>query len=144
MKLLVLQGANMNWLGKRQPEIYGRTTAAELDERLKAYAAEKGVEIEIVYHNVEGHAIETMQRAETEGFDVVLLNPGGFSLAGYALRDAMLGVTVPVVEVHISNHYKRNIHSVTGSAAVCVFMGLGIETYFSGFDAAMKIVNGQV
>ncbi|MCF3935215.1 type II 3-dehydroquinate dehydratase [Acuticoccus sp. M5D2P5] len=139
MKILVLQGANMNWLGKREPEKYGTTTADELDERLRAHAQAQNVEIEIRYHNIEGEAIDTLQAAERDGVDAVVLNPGGFSYAGYALRDCMVGVTVPVVELHMTNHYARGIHSVTASAAVAVFLGLGIETYFHAFDAAVGV-----
>src|SRR5690348_12267736 len=95
-KILVLQGANMNWLGKRQPEIYGRTTAAELDDKLRAYAREHDVEIEIFYTNTEGEAIDRIYRAADEGTAAVVMNPGGLCYAGYALRDCIKGVELPV------------------------------------------------
>jgi 3-dehydroquinate dehydratase-2 len=139
-KVLVLQGANMNWLGKRQPELYGTTTAAELDQMLERYAAEKSAGIEIFYTNHEGEAIERLYRAATDGdIDVVVMNPGGFSYSGYALRDCVKGITIPVVELHLTNHYIRDIHSATASAARGVLMGLGIGTYFRAFDAALQI-----
>ena len=86
-KILVFQGANMNWLGKRQPEIYGTTTADQLDERIRAYAAKKGFEVEIFYTNMEGEGIERLQQAEKEGVDAIVMNgPGcsdGFPMAPF-------------------------------------------------------------
>lgn len=139
-KLLILQGANMNWLGRREPELYGRTTAAELDRMLRAYAAERGFEIEIVYTNHEGEAIECLYGAAEGGVDAVVMNPGGFTYSGYALRDCVKGITVPVVELHMTNHYSRDIHSVCASAARGVLMGFGVNTYFRAIDAALDIV----
>jgi 3-dehydroquinate dehydratase II len=139
-KLLLLQGANMNWLGRREPELYGRTTAAELDARLREYAQKLGFTIDIVYTNHEGEAIECLYRAVEDHVDAVVLNPGGFSYAGYALRDCIKGITVPVVELHLTNHYARSIHSVTASASRGVMMGFGVNTYFRAVDAALDIV----
>jgi 3-dehydroquinate dehydratase II len=141
-KLLVLQGANMNWLGQREPELYGRTTAAELDAKLREYAQKGGFSIDIVYTNHEGEAIECLYRAVADRVDAVVLNPGGFSYAGYALRDCIKGITVPVVELHMTNHYARDIHSVTASASRGVLMGFGVNTYFRAVDAALDIVAG--
>ena len=139
-KILVLQGANMNWLGRREPELYGRTTAAELDAGLREYAAQRGFTVEIVYTNLEGEAIDCLYRAAENRVDAVVLNPGGFSYAGYALRDCIKGITIPVVELHLTNHYARNIHSVTASASRGVLMGFGVKTYFRAVDAALEIV----
>ena len=138
-RILVLQGANINWLGIREPEVYGKTTAAELDEKLRSHAAANKYEIEIVYSNIEGEAIERLQEAHRSSVDAIVLNPGGFSYAGYALRDCMLGIKVPVVEIHLTNHYARNIHSVTASAAKGIILGLGLDGYFSALDAALRI-----
>jgi 3-dehydroquinate dehydratase-2 len=140
LKLLILQGANMNWLGRRQPELYGTTTAAELDARLRDYALTKGFEIEILYTNHEGEAIERLYAAATAGdIDAVVMNPGGFSYSGYALRDCVKSIAIPVVELHLTNHYARDIHSVSASAARGILMGLGINTYFRAVDAALDI-----
>ncbi|MEZ5866490.1 MAG: type II 3-dehydroquinate dehydratase [Geminicoccaceae bacterium] len=139
-KLLVLQGANMNWLGRRQPEIYGRTTAAELDAMLRAHAAEHGYTIEIAYHNHEGDAIDALYAAETGDVDAVVMNPGGFSYTGYALRDCIKGIELPVIEIHLSNHYVRGIESVTAEAAKGVFMGLGTDIYIAGVEAALRLL----
>jgi 3-dehydroquinate dehydratase II len=84
-RILVLQGANMNWLGIREPEIYGTTTAAELDEQIQAYARKKGFEVEIFYTNLEGEAINKIYEAYERGFEAIVMNPGGFTSAGHAL-----------------------------------------------------------
>lgn len=136
----VLQGANLNWLGTRQPEIYGTTTAAELDARIRDHARERGCTVEIHYTNIEGEMIELVQRAHTEQVDALVLNPGGFTYAGYSLRDALLGVQVPCVEVHISNLYRRGFASVIGTASAGFIMGLGLDGYLVGFDAAMRLI----
>jgi len=138
--ILLVQGANMNWLGTREPEKYGTTTAAELDELLRSYAKERAITIEIAYCNHEGDAIERLQEAHRSNVDAIVMNPGGFSYAGYALRDCMLGIKVPVVEVHMTNHYVRNIHSVTGAGAKGVIQGFGIESYYLGIEAALRLL----
>ncbi len=139
-RLMILQGANMNWLGRREPELYGTTTSSELDARLRDYASARNFEIEIVYTNLEGEAIDRLYAAATAGnVDVVVMNPGGFSYAGYALRDCVKSIKIPVVELHLTNHYARDIHSVSASAARGVLMGFGINTYFRAVDAALDI-----
>lgn len=139
-KILVFQGANMNWLGRRQPEVYGTTTADQLDERIRAYAGEKGFEVDIFYTNLEGEGIERLQQAEREGVDAIVMNPAGFSYAGYALRDAIKSINVPVVEVHISHMVLRGIEAVTTEAAVGVVWGFGLHSYMLGIDAALHLV----
>lgn len=138
-KLLVLQGANLSSLGLREPEKYGSTTAAELDSRICAYAAECGVDVEVSYCNGEGDAIDRLYDAQRNGTDAVVMNPGGFSYAGYALRDCIQGIALPVVEIHITNHFARNIHSVTAAAAKGLVMGFGIDGYFIALDAALRL-----
>lgn len=142
-KVLVLQGANMNWLGRRQPEIYGSTTADELDRLLRAHATEHGYTLEIAYHNHEGAAIEALYAAETSDVDVVVMNPGGLCYAGYALRDCLKGIELPVVEIHMTNHYARKIDSVTAEAAKGVILGFGIDTYLIGLEAALRVLEAR-
>jgi 3-dehydroquinate dehydratase II len=139
--ILVLQGANMNWLGLREPEKYGTTTAAELDERIRRFAEERGFAVEIFQTNVEGEAINRLYRAHEQGVDAVVMNPGGFSYAGYALGDCVRGIKVPVVEVHMTNHYARGIESASAAAARMVLMGGGIEIYFVGLEAALRLAH---
>lgn len=138
-RILVLQGANMNWLGRREPEIYGTTTAEELDGMIQAHARANGYAVEIAYRNNEGDAIDALYAAETSGVDCVVMNPGGHCYSGFALRDCMRGIKVPVIELHMSNHFARGISSVTASAARAVFLGLGIRTYIVALDAALHV-----
>ena len=116
-RILLVQGANLTFLGRREPAIYGTTTAAELDAMLQRHASERGYGLEIFYNNVEGEVINRIYRAVDEGFDGLVMNPAGFSYAGFALKDCLKGATLPYVEVHISNIAKRNIHCVLSYVA---------------------------
>jgi 3-dehydroquinate dehydratase-2 len=140
MKLLLIQGANMEWLGKRQPEHYGTTTAAELDAIVPAEAERLGVDLEIVYTNVEGEAISRIYQAAREGVDGLMMNPAGFSYAGYALRDCLLGAELPYVEVHMTNIERRGIPSRPSAAADGLVAGLGVDSYLVGLDALIRVV----
>lgn len=139
-KILLIQGANMEWLGRRQPEFYGTTTAAELDEMCRAAAAERGVELEIVYTNLEGEAINHVYRVARGAADGLLMNPAGFSYSGYALRDSLLGTRIPYIEVHMTNQKARGIDSVISSAADGVVYGLGTFTYIAGLDCLLHVI----
>jgi len=129
MKLLLIQGANMEYLGFRQPEIYGTTTSAELDAMLRSDAQALGVELDVLYTNIEGEAISAIYRAVREGVDGLLMNPAGFLYAGYALRDCLKAVPLPYLEIHMSNIDARGMVSVTASQAVGMVTGFGIESY---------------
>ena len=140
-KLLLIQGANMVWLGKREPEHYGTTTADELDAMMRAEAERRGVDLEIRYTNVEGEAINAIYDAVRRGVDGLLMNPAGFSHAGYALRDCLKAVRgFPYVEIHITNTERRGIKPVTTGEAEGVIAGFGIDSYFLAFDAMMRIL----
>lgn len=139
-KVLLVQGANMAYLGKREPEIYGTTTAAELDDMLMRHARERGFELEIYYTHIEGEAIGRIYRAADEGVDGLLMNPARFTHAGYALRDCLRAVRFPCVEVHISNIDRRGLKSVTAEAARGVIAGFGLRSYFMGLDALLDLV----
>ena len=130
----------MSYLGRRQPEIYGTTTAAELDEMLLAYAREQTFALEIFYSNIEGEAIDRLYRAVDEGFDGLVMNPAGFGYAGYALKDCLAALPFPYIEVHMTNIEKRNIRPITRSVAKCVIFGFGIQSYFLGLDAMWLIL----
>jgi len=140
VKILLIQGSNMNLLGIRQPEIYGKTQAAELDRMLLDYAKAKGCELEIFYTNSEGECIDRIIKAYHDKVDVLVMNPGGFTYYGKAIGDTIKGVKLPYVEVHLSNHYERELHSMIASAAQGIIMGLGIQVYFLGLDAALYLV----
>jgi 3-dehydroquinate dehydratase II len=91
MKILLLQGANLTFLGRREPEIYGSTTPAELDAMLQRHAQQHGYQLEIFYTNIEGEAINRIYRAVDEGFEGLVMNPAGFTYAGFALKDCIKG-----------------------------------------------------
>lgn len=135
-----MQGANMAYLGKREPEIYGTTTAAELDQILQRHARTHGIELEIFYTHIEGEAIARIFRAADEGVDGLLMNPAGFIHAGYALRDCLRAVRIPCVEVHISNIDKRGLRSVTAAAARGMIAGFGLSSYTMGLDALLALI----
>lgn len=139
-KILLIQGSNMSLLGIRQPEIYGSTTAAELDRMLLDYAQAKGFELEIFYTNSEGECIDRIIRAYYDKVDALVMNPGGFSYSGKAIGDTIRGVRIPYVEVHLANHYLRGIHSPIADSAQGVIMGLGTQVYFLGLDAALYLI----
>ena len=135
-----MQGANLTYLGKREPAIYGTTTAAELDARLQAHARERGYELEIFYTNVEGEAINRIYQAADARVDGLVMNPAGFSYAGYALKDCIKGAALPYVEVHISNVHARDIHCVLSEIASGVITGFGLHGYILGLDAMLAVL----
>jgi 3-dehydroquinate dehydratase-2 len=139
-RILLLQGANMAYLGKRQPEIYGTTTAAELDLMMQRQAKKSGVNLDIYYTHIEGEAIARIYRAADEGIDGLLMNPAGFIHAGYALRDCLRAMQFPYVEVHMSNIDKRGFKSVTAETARGVIAGFGSRSYIIGLEALLELV----
>jgi 3-dehydroquinate dehydratase-2 len=140
VKILLIQGANMAYLGKREPEIYGTTTAAQLDQLLQLHARERDFELEIYYTHIEGEAIARVYRAADEGVDGLLMNPAGFTHAGYALRDCLRSMRFPYVEVHMSNIDKRGLKSVTAETARGIITGFGLRSYLMGLDALVALI----
>jgi len=131
VRIAVLNGPNLNLLGTREPELYGRATLADVEQRLRAVASELRVEVEFTQHNGEGALIDAVQamRGRVQG---ALVNAGAYSHTSLALRDALVGVAVPFVEVHITNIYAREPerrHSTLAGAAVGVVCGLGVLGY---------------
>lgn len=139
-KILLVQGANLTYLGKREPHIYGTTTAAELDERLLQHARDSGYELDIFYSNIEGEAINRIYEAANDGIDGLVMNPAGFSYAGYALKDCLKAVALPYVEVHISNIETRGIRCVLSDVSIGMVTGFGMHGYILGLDAMLNIL----
>jgi 3-dehydroquinate dehydratase-2 len=142
-KILLLQGANMSYLGRRQPEIYGTTSAAELDEMVRAHARDKHYEVEIFYTHLEGEAIARLYRAVDERVDGLVMNPAGFTHAGYALRDCLQTLPFPYVEVHMTNIGKRGLESVPAGAAVGTIAGFGVHSYLLGLEAMLGVLSAR-
>ena len=151
MRILLLNGPNLNLLGKREPEVYGKTTLAELEAALVRMAADEGVDLECFQSNVEGELIDALQRAggakpplanaAPSGECVAcLFNPGGYTHTSVALRDAVGGLEMPVYEVHISNVLKREDfrhRSLIGPVAAGSIIGYGLEGYALALQAAI-------
>jgi 3-dehydroquinate dehydratase-2 len=137
LKILLIQGPNMSYLGKRQPELYGRTTAAQLDAMLLAHAGANGYRLEIFYTHSESEAIERLYRAAKEKTDGLVMNPAAFLFAGYALRDCLRAVPFPYVEVHMTNIEKRGIHSILAETGLGFVAGFGVRSYLLGLEALL-------
>ena len=130
----------MEWLGRRQPELYGTKTAAELDVEIQAYAEARNVALQILYTNYEGEAISTLYQSTREGLEGVLMNPAGFLMEGAALRDCLKGIALPYVEVHMTNIEKRGRKSVLADVADAMITGFGHNSYALGMDALVELI----
>ena len=135
MKLLLIQGANMEYLGRRQPELYGTTSAKELDAILRRRARELDVDLDILYTNTEGEAVSAIYKADRANIDGILFNPAGFLHAGHSLRDCLKSINAPAIEIHMTNIEKRGYGSVTSEAAVGMIAGFGVDSYLLALEA---------
>jgi 3-dehydroquinate dehydratase-2 len=138
-RLLLLNGPNLNLLGSREPAIYGSATLAMIEADLTRRAAELGHTLACFQKNQEGLLIERIHAAKTEGVAFIIANFGGFTHSSIALRDALLGVAIPFIEVHLSNVYSRESfrhHSYFSDIAVGVIVGLGPIGYSLALQAA--------
>lgn len=147
MKLLVINGPNLNFLGIREKGIYGTENYDTLVEMLHCKAKSLGVELEIFQSNHEGAVIDKIQEAYLNGVEGIIINPGAFTHYSYGVRDALGSVEMPKIEVHISNVHKREEFrhtSVTAPACTGQIVGLGLKGYLLAMDALCSEKDGQI
>jgi 3-dehydroquinate dehydratase-2 len=145
MRILVLHGPNLNLLGSREPEIYGRTSLAAIDRLIRAWARRTKTEVTIHQSNSEGELVDWIQRAASR-YDVIVINPAAYTHTSVALRDAIAAVAVPAVEVHLSNPASREPfrrRSFIAEVAVGQISGFGIDSYLLGLAAARTVGRRQ-
>lgn len=138
-KLLVINGPNLNLLGLREPGVYGSTTLADLERQCGETARGLGHELASFQSNIEGGLVDRIHAARGEGVAFIVINPGAYTHTSVALRDALLGVDIPFIEVHISNVHAREAfrqHSYLSDIAIGVITGLGIQGYELALRAA--------
>jgi len=144
MNLLLMNGPNLNRLGKREPLIYGNETLEMIENRLRTLASQHGVNMDCFQSNHEGELIDRIHLAEDEGCNGIIFNPGAFTHYSYAIRDAIAGVSVPVIEVHLSNIHKREEFRHTSVLAaecegqIAGFGSYGYEMAFNSFLHRLK------
>jgi 3-dehydroquinate dehydratase-2 len=139
--LLLLNGPNLNLLGTREPEVYGASSLADIEQAAVAQATAAGAALACFQSNHEGALIDRIHAARTQGVDMIVINPGGLTHTSVALRDALAGVAIPFVEVHISNIHSREVfrhHSFLSAIAKGTICGLGVDGYRFAIDFALK------
>ncbi|QWE10777.1 type II 3-dehydroquinate dehydratase [Polynucleobacter sp. es-EL-1] len=138
--ILVIQGPNLNLLGTREPEVYGKTTLEDIHAKLGTIAKANDVQLSTFQSNHEGELIDRVQKAKQDGIDFIIINPGAFTHTSVALRDALAGVAIPFTEVHLSNIHQREEfrkHSYLSDIATGVICGLGAIGYELALQAAI-------
>jgi len=141
-KILVLNGPNLNLLGKRQPEIYGKATLPDIENQVRALAKDLGVEIDFRQSNSEAELVTWIQEAEGK-FGALVINPAAYTHTSLAMRDAISAVGIPTVEIHLSNIHKREPfrhHSYIAEVAVGQIAGFGVNSYLLGLRAAFESI----
>ena len=141
--ILVVHGPNLNLLGSREPEVYGKTTLEDIHRKLEQLAKSHAVSLDTFQSNHEGELIDRIQKAKQDGVDFIIINPGAFTHTSVALRDVLAGVAIPFIEVHLSNIHQREEfrkHSYLSDIAIGVICGLGALGYELAMTAAIARV----
>jgi 3-dehydroquinate dehydratase-2 len=145
MKILFLNGPNLNLLGQREPEVYGRTTLADIEARVRERAAKLKVDVEFRQSNLEGELVAWIQQARGK-FDVIVLNAAAYTHTSIALRDAIAAVDVPTIEIHLSNiHAREEFRHKSVIAPVCCgqILGFGAESYILAVEASINVTENK-
>ncbi len=141
--VLVINGPNLNLLGTREPEVYGKTTLDDITQKLQNQAANLGISLDSYQSNHEGELIDRVQKAKKDGVGFIIINPGGFTHTSVALRDALAGVAIPFIEVHLSNIHQREEfrkYSYFSDLAIGVICGLGAK----GYELALNAIQEKI
>ena len=141
--VLVIQGPNLNLLGIREPEVYGTITLEDIHKKLADLAKQVDISLETYQSNHEGELIDRVQKAKKDGVSFIIINPGGFTHTSVALRDALAGVAIPFIEVHLSNIHQREEfrkHSYFSDLAMGVICGLGAH----GYELALNTIQHKL
>lgn len=144
MKVLVINGPNINMLGVRETAVYGRLVWSQIDDKLRRLAAEMGIDIDIMQSNHEGALVDAIQEAPGKGYQGILINPAAYGHTSIALRDALLAVNLPFVEVHISNTFAREEFrhkTYLSDIAKGVIVGFGADSYLLGLRGLKDILS---
>lgn len=144
MKIALVNGPNLNFLGIREPGIYGEQSLEQLELQMKEYAKEKQVELLCFQSNSEGALIDFLQQCYREKVDGIIFNPGAYTHYSYALRDAIASIFIPVIEVHISNRHKREAfrhQSVISPVCVGTIEGLGLYGYYLALEGILNTIS---
>ncbi len=139
-RILVLNGPNLNLLGTREPEVYGTTTLEDIRSRLETRASQAGHQLDWLQSNAEHVLVDRVHAAREDGTAIILINPAAFTHTSVALRDALLGIALPFIELHLSNTHAREAfrhHSYLSDVARGVIMGFGARSYDMALDAAL-------
>jgi 3-dehydroquinate dehydratase II len=145
-RILVLHGPNLNLLGRREPTIYGHTTLADIHLAMESRAKADGVLLESFQSNHEGELIDRIQAASTEGVNFIIINPAAYTHTSVGMRDALAGVAIPFVEIHLSNVHAREPfrqHSYFSDKAVGVICGLGAQGYQLALEFALTRLRAE-
>jgi len=146
VRILVIHGPNLNLLGKREPEIYGKVTIEGINKKLKEAAKKKKACLEIFQSNHEGEIVDKIGKAKDK-YDAILINPAAYTHTSVAIRDAISAMDIPAVEVHLSNIYAREDfrhNSLIASVAKGQISGFGADSYLYGLDAAINLAKKPV
>ncbi|MCH7334941.1 type II 3-dehydroquinate dehydratase [Acinetobacter sp. NIPH 2699] len=144
--ILVIHGPNLNLLGKREPEVYGHLTLSDIDQQLTAQAKDASLILDTFQSNWEGAIVDRIHQAQNEGVKLIIINPAALTHTSVALRDALLGVAIPFIEVHLSNVHARETfrhHSYLSDKAIGVICGLGAQGYSLALDYAIEKIQSS-
>ena len=145
--ILVIHGPNLNLLGMREPEVYGSLTLQDINQQLIQKAANSSIELDTFQSNWEGAIVDRIHQAQQEGIQFIIINPAALTHTSVAVRDALLGIAIPFIEVHLSNVHAREAfrhHSYLSDKAIGVICGLGAKGYAAALDYAIEKINSSI